>query len=889
MKKLITFLCVALLVSISIKSKAQQLEIPVSDSIKYNRSTQWPSLSFEPALSGKVAGVRIVGKSGQTGSAYDIIIRNTMSVLHTSNRVLYVVDGIAVNSGDIGRNNISNNYLNWLAPSDIESIVILKDAAATAIYGEAAAYGAVVITTKQGHGKKINVRFNTNIGFSPTFAHKNFETVSAEMNRELMYEHHYNSYTLAQFRPEYAQEYAQGRVNAYIPNTDQLTDWENLIYRTPVYQNYDLSIYGDINGKTKYHLSGAYTKDPGRVSVNDADRYSVRFNFAQKILKIFEWNSNISYSKTSKSGMSDIADLENLFYLERRYLLNQWPAYNPDGSLYDKELAQYHGIYNPLYTNQFRENNANSGHINVNESLKATLFDQLTIETRFGYENLEHDESSAYSLQHPSEELCGWNYSADSKWSRISSYNYIGWNREIAGKHKLMVKGGFEFEKQTFNQNIYDERCDASGEQLGLIEQRKDSKSYKYSALFLMGYEYNDRYSVLMSFRNESLKNMAKNRICAISGVWNIGNEEFIKQASWISALNLKVAHSRNFADWEQEYEFSNHSDNYNKTDIGINGVLLNSRLRIDANYFIMNFTTPIVMLNLDSQTGASKLESTPVTTSHKGVELSVAADIVSNKDWNWAIGVNLTTANSKLDVDNPTKELDIIFAPEKVNFLPQNGKSPNSMFGYEFAGIDPESGFQMWYMEKGDAANAAYFKNVNGRPVTKSLTHAGKTIIGCTDPKVYGGFYSALSWKNLSFDLNFTYSFGGDIFDSRKYGNSETPKYSTDILDRWQKPGDITDTPILTTNIYQKGYSNQYVYKNNYVRLKSLNIAYTLPSTITQKLKMEELKLSFSATNLLTLSRNKDFDPELASAYGNIGWNMPMSRTYMLGLSMTF
>ena len=117
MKKLLTFLCVALLVSISIKSKAQQLEIPVSDSIKYNRSTQWPSLSFEPALSGKVAGVRIVGKSGQTGSAYDIIIRNTMSVLHTSNRVLYVVDGIAVNSGDIGRNNISNNYLNWLAPS----------------------------------------------------------------------------------------------------------------------------------------------------------------------------------------------------------------------------------------------------------------------------------------------------------------------------------------------------------------------------------------------------------------------------------------------------------------------------------------------------------------------------------------------------------------------------------------------------------------------------------------------------------------------------------------------------------------------------------------------------------------------------------------------------
>ena len=152
-----------------------------------------------------------------------------------------------------------------------------------------------------------------------------------------------------------------------------------------------------------------------------------------------------------------------------------------------------------------------------------------------------------------------------------------------------------------------------------------------------------------------------------------------------------------------------------------------------------MNFNTPIVELKLDSQTGASKLESTPVTTSHKGVELSVSADIVSNKDWNWAIGVNLTTANSKLDVDNPTKELDIIFAPEKVKFLPQNGKSPNSMFGYEFAGIDPESGFQMWYMGKGDAANAAYRQ------------HYEKLLHGC---KITDILDCSFGTGNLTFEL---------------------------------------------------------------------------------------------------------------------------------------
>ena len=238
-------------------------------------------------------------------------------------------------------------------------------------------------------------------------------------------------------------------------------------------------------------------------------------------------------------------------------------------------------------------------------------------------------------------------------------------------------------------------------------------------------------------------------------------------------------------------------------------------------------------------------------------------------------MGINLAKINSKLKADT---EPDMIFTSGKARYLPKTGISPNSLYGYKFAGVNPENGSALWYMANEET--------------TQDINKANQQIIGCTDPKVYGGFQSLLSWRNISMDLNFIYSFGGDVYDSRKsQSNVEYPKYSADMLNRWQQPGDITNIPMLASANYpsNSNYSDLYVYKNNYIRLKSLNIAYTLPSTITQKLKMEELKLSFSATNLLTFSNNKDFDPEVASIYGNIGWSLPISRTYMLGLSLTF
>lgn len=891
MKKLIFAFTISIFSVISFTAYANKASNEIvsisSDTISYSNAAQWPALSFEPALAGKIAGVQIISKSGQTGSAYDINIRNTMSVTSQSNRILYIIDGIAVNSGDLGRN-ISNNIFNSLAPADIESVVVIKDAAATALYGEAASNGAVVITTRQGCGKKINVRFNTSIGFSPSFAHKNYETVSADMNKELMYEQSYNSsiqsyssYLPKELAIKEAQKYAQNEVDSYIPKTAQLTNWENILYRTPVYQNYDLSIYGNINDNTKYYLSGAYTKDPGRVSINDADRYSARFNFAQKFLKIFEWNSNISYAKTSKTGMSDEKETDNLFYMERAILLDQWPAYNSDGSLYDRPYIpnrMEYSYYNPLYTNQFRDNNSETEHLNINESLKATLFNQLTIETRFGYEDLKYNEYLGYTAQYPSEDIAGWNYNTDTKISRISSYNYIGWNRQIANKHNIWAKGGFEYEKYTYSQVIHDVLYDVSNNQTGLYEKTGKSKDSKNSVIAHVGYNYNNKYTIQASFRHEALSNILETRktngIFAVSGVWNIGNEEFLRGISWISSLDFKASYSHLTSNLQETddkiYITDNRYCGFNKADIGIEGKLFNNRVHINANYFISDLDMNNILIpNLNNITGEIEFNYTPYTLSYKGLELSVAGEIISNKEWNWTLGLNLAKINSKLKADT---EPDMIFTSGQARYVPKTGISPNSFYGYKFAGVDPENGYSLWHMQEDN----------NSKHSTTDITDASEQIIGCADPKAYGGFQSQLSWRNISMELNFIYSFGGDVYDSRKsHSNVEYPKYSADMLNRWQQPGDITNIPMLASANYpvNSSYSNLYIYKNNYIRLKSLNITYTLPS----------FKLTFGATNLLTFAKNKDFDPELASAYGNIGWAMPMSRTYWLGLSITF
>lgn len=742
----------------------------------------------------------------------------------------------------------------------------------------------MIITTKRGNGKKVNINFGTDIGFSPSFAHKNFETVSATMNRQLLYERYYNYRINSGAQKENAEAYAQWRTDEYITSSTELSDWGDALYRSGTYQNYRLSISGNINGNTGYYVSGVYTKDAGRVSANDADRFSGRINVSQRFMKIFEWNSNIFYSKAEKAGVSDYKNEDNLFYMERAQLLEQWPAYEPDGSLY---MGMYpSGQYNPLYTGSLTSRKSEMNRIFVNESLKARLAECLEFETKFGYDGITAGEDIGYSTGHPSDDLAGWKYTTDTEWTRISSYNHITYNRNILEKHRIYAKGGFEFEKVSFKQDMFDEQCDIYNEQLSYLISGTDYSTYKRSWLLYAGYEFDSRFTVSASFRHENASSRnapLKHNIFGISGTWHLANEEFLSRASWISSLNLYMAYNKNNSKFSIDMEGIQYPDNgkgyfnYSKTDIGINGSLLGNRLHFDINRFsIRSKNPPYLSSTVEQSTGHVKSEFVPYgDIKNSGIEITLHGDIIATKEWQWSIGLNLASISSEFsDNSGYPKRL---YKGNMMQFVPTDGKSPNCFYGYRYAGVNSNNGYAMWYTEDGS--------------VTENISDAYKCHIGCTDPKAYGGINTSLSWKRFALDMNFTYSFGGDVYDSRRHDISGYPKYSKDFLNRWQQPEDITDIPVLMYGAEQlyESFNDMYICENNYVRLKQLAITYSFPSNITDKLKMSGLKLTLSATNLLTFSNNSDFDPEAASIYGCINWAMPMSRTYMFGISIGF
>ena len=331
-----------------------------------------PSTTFENALNGKVAGLQLTNNSGQAGSAPAIRIRGIGS-MNAGNEPLYVIDGVPVSSGNIGQMDgeiySTNNIMNSLNPDDIESISVLKDAAASSLYGSRAANGVILITTKKGTTGKPSINFKAEVGFTPCWATDNYETASVQDNVNMLYTvfHDYatngegwteveaNAYALKQLNKKFNQHGYQfttngigARENVTIGEYDnsgragKYYDWDKVYFRTATYQTYDLSVSGATD-KTNYYTSLAYTKDEGRLKINSFNRVSGRVNLNQKVGKYFEFTTNASFAKTDKSGYNDTRSTGANYFMQTRNLL--WGLYWPTDYKTGKPWTKRYGSY----------------------------------------------------------------------------------------------------------------------------------------------------------------------------------------------------------------------------------------------------------------------------------------------------------------------------------------------------------------------------------------------------------------------------------------------------------------------------------------------------------------------------------------------------------------
>lgn len=923
-----------------------------------------PTTSFENALNGKVAGLQLTTSSGQAGSAPSIRIRGIGS-MNAGSEPLYVVDGVPVSSGNTGQMSgelySTNNIMNTLNPEDIESISVLKDAAASSLYGSRAANGVILITTKKGQIGKPVVTLKAEVGFTPSWATDNYEAASTQENVDMLYSVFYdfgvnnpkdmaakgytpNTYALYQLNNRFNKHGYQFSTNgdgAYervnIGEYDnsgrggKYYDWDKAYFRTAVYQTYDMSVSGATQN-TNYYTSISYTEDEGRLKVNSFDRVSGRLNLTQKVGKFLELTTNASLARTKKSGYNDTRNTKTNYFLQTRNLL--WGLYWPTDYKTGAPWTDRYGslAYNGLYYNNEWENNSTSTKIMAAETLTLHLMPGLDVRSIYSYDNTAVKEHLYYSANH---------YLGSSDNGNVNEYrttyekmvssttaNYSG----TFDKHTVGAMVGFEAEK---NKTDY---VRATGSNLPVSTLHtvstagtQTSAGYSWgnsmvSILSKLDYNYDDRYFISGSFRRDGSSRLSKEErwgnFWSVAGAWNIMKEGFMSNLSFLSNLRIRVSYGVNGTLPSDNYGYMSLMNYTNKylgnpggtittvtndklswetsynTNVGIDFGFFGQRLRGTVEYFNRDSKNLLQDVPISMVTGfSSTLQNVGCINNH-GVEVELSGDIIDRGGWLWSAGINATFLSSEV------KELyggaDIIWNDPpaedgRAQYIYREGESTLSFYGYEWAGVDKTNGKSVYYVNDPKNPKAGDFE-YNGRGATYDFNEANYTIIGTAVPKVYGGVNTSVSYKGIALSLGFTYKIGGNLYDSaykdvaddgyywerihskNYYDNLWTPEHTSGTEPRIEGV-DLTDP---------QQYSTRHLFNASYLRLKNLSLAYTLPKTMTRKVFIENARVFFTASNLWTIAKYKDADPEV-NEYGTRGWETPIGKTFVVGVELKF
>ena len=894
---------------------------------------EMPVVSIEQKLQGMTSGVNITGSSGQPGANASIRIRG-MGSFNASNEPLFVIDGVPVTSGNLSTgsgseasymNNAKTNIMSTINPSDIENITVIKDAAAASLYGSRAANGVILITTKQGSKGRTRVTLNASAGFSD--AAVDFRpTLNGEQRRELLYEGlvNYAQDQIAKDPASFTQtpeEYANANIGAYtsVPALGY-TDWKDVLMRRAVHQNYEASISGGSENTTVYSSLG-YQKQEGLVENSSMERYSGRFNVQQKIGKRGEAGANLMFSQVNQEMNEERTSSINPFYCMAVATPPSYPVFNEDGSY----ANTYPGTnVNPLRDMRTDYNRVRMTRIFGTAHGAVEIIKGLKLKEVLSYDySIQKDARyfNALSGAGPKSGSDAQSSKGFIEYGKLISSTSLNYVRTFANKHHLDVLAAYEAESfQT--DKAAGEKSKMPSDQLfepdnaavinSFVSSTQDYRLLSY--LTRLNYDYDNRYYIAGSFRRDGSSRLAPEHrwgnFWSVSGMWHLGAEDFMKAVKPVlSDVKIRASYGVNGNQPGSYYGYMglySYGKNYMDNPGSYESTQANPNLKWEKNYnmnlgldlaFIDRIFVTLEYYNRDTK---DLLYNRPISATtgflnylgnlgqlnNKGVELEVRSLNISNADFNWTTVLNLTHNKNKI-VGLDAKKNQVV---ESSWFIRNIGLPFNRFYVKEFAGVDPSSG------------NALYYKNTedeNGnldRTLTQDVNEAQAVPYKQVDPKISGGLTNILSYK--WFDLAFTlsYSLGGYSFDKTgtyietdgaSEGNRNLPIYE---LDRWQKPGDITDIPrfVLGRSDKVSGGSSRFVHSTDHLRLKNLTFGFTLPHNWTDKVLLDKVRVYFSGSNLLTWAKWKQYDPEVPVS-GEVFCETPPMRTFSFGVEVNF
>ena len=867
--------------------------------------------NFVKALEGAVPGIQMNNSTSMPGIWGSIYVRGRGS-LNSGTQPLYVIDGMPVDS-DTDDNSLTystNNTIDPMSslnPADIESITVLKDAAATAIYGSRAANGVIVVTTKKGAEGKFNINLDIKQGFVTT-ANNNMDFANAQQTMKLFTD----GYTAAQ-GGDWQENYNYLADDYFGWDRKSSYDWMDAISRKGYYQDYNLNMQGR-TGSTGYYVGLGYLNTEGLIIGSDLERFSGRLNLDTK----FKWATlgvNSSYSYTTQNGFS-LSTAGSMSSPLTAAVSSQTPM----DPFYDSE-GNYANInnYNPLALMDEKTgelNQSNTQMVNLNPYFQIDFGKGIYAKTTLGVNINELRQYQYWSaLYNPqAQDYNGLGQQYNSKSTVVTWNNIIGWNYKFADKHDISLMLGQEMQKKSYFYEYYaksDFPFAASGmRDLTTAGTDQRNEYYKQEARLAsyfadVHYSYADKYYLSGSFRRDGSSVFGTDNrwgnFWSVGGKWRISGEEFLSENEIITNATLRASYGtvgNQDISWYAARGFYSSGYNYNqmpgmrptsipnpeltwevskKFDIGFDLSFL-QRIHLTFDFYNEETSDALFEIPLSMTTGISKTYQNIGSIRNRGIEFSINTSIIQNNDLNWNFFANLTWNKNeviKLSTDDPL---------EYTYQIIEQGHPYSQFYMKEYVGIDHETGKPLWYLNK------------EGDETTSDYNAAAKRYVGDADPKVLGGFGTNLTWKGVDFNLNFNYRLGGKVYNSGAaftgFGMAFRTPLEDVALNSWTPENKNAKYPqyIYRDPNNATATSSRYLYSGNYLRISNVTLGYTLPKTWTQKAFIQKLRAYVSVDNLYTFTASDfvGYNPE-TSANGVIAWQYPATCTFIGGIQLTF
>lgn len=882
--------------------------------VKSEELEQIPVTTFEQTLRGSTAGLQATAVDGAPGGNTQVRIRGIGSIT-ASSEPLYVIDGIPIQNGSIGtidNDGTSTNVMAAINPNDIESISVLKDAASTAIYGSRGANGVILITTKSGKSGKPRISLKALTGFNSQ-AYKNIlRPLNAAQYTELYLEGYINQGDT----PAEAQARFDATFQQLIdPKTGKPTDtnWLDAITRTGITQSYDLSASGGTDN-LKYFFSGSFFDQENYIIGSGFKRLSARSNLEFKATDYLTISNNVSVSNLKSSTFDDSGSFNNPFKntLELSPLI---PIYDEQGR-FNGQHANYFplGGANPvgsLSGDDIWENEQRR--IIDNFAVSITPIKNLTFRSQWNFDILSLRE---YQYGNPrygyGRNSGGFAYEANTEIKTWVGTQTLDYNIKLKSLHNINLLAGYEAQKTTR------ESVSASGSQFPNDKLRTlNSASAEFavggtkseytfvSAFARANYNYDNKYFISGSVRKDGSSRFgADNRwgtFYSVGASWLLSREKIFENADFLNLLKIRSSWgltgnaaigdfpSQGLYAYGQDYDgnpggspsqIANPDltwETQKNFNVGLDFGLF-SRISGTVEYFKRISSDLILDVPVSRTTGFTSLTQNFGEMTNSGLELSLNAYLFDKEEFQWSIGFNTTFLKNRIT------KLTEDFTDGA--FRREEGEDFQSFYLFDWAGVNQDDGSPQWYTDG------------TRTTITSNLNEAERTLLDkSATPEFFGGFNTHVSYKGISLNANFVYSYGNYVFDPRARGSLAdgrlTPRSTATFIyeNRWV-PGktDALAPKFIWGGSPGSGEENtsRWLYDGSYMRLRDLTLAYSFPESVTSPLNLSGFRLYVRGTNILTFVKEKILyiDPEQA-INGIYTGQTPALKTISVGLDI--